>query len=391
MKIQGLQGLQGHTQICGRRLGSQPTFRPDRYPIVLSLHLRAPLLFFLSFTYPILFPLCLVVKCCTLSLRGTTNNSRSLHCWSDCVGWSSSLVRCKAPQNNPPFLSDSVSDNVGHIPVVPFTHPQANLLYNLLGFSPHHISSSQQTPASAAAMELARALTHRKKQATDGPSSMNRATSMKSSHGTIKRSAISSPVQLLSSSNALAYNAPNIYASSDESDNSMTFSGSSRATTPDSEAPSPMEPNHLSMYFNSASSRRSKDSIDNESPPIPKRMPSHTRKSHQEAARKRSESQTLQQPPTTIHSSPSTNVRTSSDMFSAKPDPSHPFGAELAQVNEVAEGFGAREVIIMDEEEQYLMEHGLCKFGAEDYIDEVQGLFGGIHNNPFSPFTSVWI
>lgn len=242
-------------------------------------------------------------------------------------------------------------------------------------------------------MELARALTSRKRQGGD-LSSINRATSMKSVHGTIKRSAISAPLELISSSNALAYSAPNIYASSDESENSLTFSGSSRATTPDSEASSPMEPNHLSMYFNAAhtaSSRRSKDSIDNESPPIPNRMPSHTRKSHQEAARKRSESQMLQQPPTTIHSPSPTTVRTSSDMFSAKVDLSHPFGAELAQVNELTEGFGAREVIIMDEEEQYLMEHGLCKFGAEDYIDEVQGLFGGIHNNPFSPFTSVWI
>lgn len=223
---------------------------------------------------------------------------------------------------------------------------------------------------------------------------MVRATSLRSGHGTIKRSAISSPLELVSSTNALAYSAPNIYSSSDESDSSLTFSGTSRATTPESDAPSPMEPNHLSTYFASArtvSSRRSKDSIDNDSPLIPKRMPSHTKKSHQAAARKRSESQTLQKPPNAIHSPPTTNVRTSADMFSSKPDATHPFGAELAQVNEVAEGFGAREVIVMDEEEQYLMEHGLCKFGAEEYIDEVQGLFGGIYNNPFSPFSSVWI
>jgi len=201
-------------------------------------------------------------------------------------------------------------------------------------------------------------------------------------------------LELVSTTNPLAYNAPNIYGSSDESDNSLTLSGSSRATTPESDAPSPIEPNHLSAYFNSArtmSTRRSKDSIDNESPLIPKRMPSHTKKSHQAAARKRSESQTFQQPPNTIHNaSPATN-RTSSDMFSSKPEANHPFGAELAQVNEVAEGFGARDVMIMDEEEQYLLTHGLCKFGAEDYIDEVQGLFGGIYNNPFSPFSQVWI
>ena len=221
-----------------------------------------------------------------------------------------------------------------------------------------------------------------------------RAASMKSGHGTIKRSAISSPLELVSTTNPLAYNAPNIYASSDDSDNSMAFSGSSRATTPESDAPSPIEPNHLSTYFNSArtmSTRRSKDSIDTDSPQIPKRMPSHTKQSHQAAARKRSESQTFQQPPNTIHNASPNANRTSSDMFSSKPDANHPFGAELAKVNEVAEGFGARDVIIMDEEEQYLLTHRLCKFAAEEYIDEVQGLFGGNYNNPFSPFSQVWI
>ena len=220
-----------------------------------------------------------------------------------------------------------------------------------------------------------------------------RAYSMKS-HGSIKRSAISAPLELVSTTNVLAYNAPNIYGSSDESDNSMTFSGSSRATTPESDAPSPIEPNHLSTYFNSARSvtaRRSKDSIENDSPLVPKRMPSHTKKSHQAAARKRAESQSHQQPPSAIHNVSPPHTPTNPNMFSSKPEASHPFGAELAQVNEVAEGFGARDVIIMDEEEQFLMENGLCKFGAEDYMDEIQGLFGGSYNNPFSPFDAVWL
>ena len=220
----------------------------------------------------------------------------------------------------------------------------------------------------------------------------NRAASMKSVHGTIKRSAISSPLELVSTTNVLAYNAPNIYGSSDESDSSMTLSGSSRATTPEAEAPSPVEPNHLSTYFNSArtgSTRRSKDSIDNDSPPIPKRMPSHTRNSHQAAARKRAKSQTYQRPPTAIHNIQPANTSPIHDMFTVKPEANHPFGAELTQVNEVAEGFGARDVIIMDEEEQFLMSHGLFKVGVEEYIDEIQSLFGG-SNNPFGPFSSPW-
>ena len=243
-------------------------------------------------------------------------------------------------------------------------------------------------------MELARALTNRRKQ-VDGSSAMpNRATSLKSSHGTIKRSAISSPLQLISTTNNLAYNAPNIYSSSDESDASMTFSASSRATTPESGAPSPVEHNHLSTYFSAARNvptRQSKDSIDNEPPQIPRRVPSHTKKSHQAVARKRAESGTLQAPPTTIHDIPSVSLNQTFEASPNKFQAHHPFGAELAQVDEVADGFGARDAIIMDEEEQYLMSHGLCKFGAEDYISEVQGMFGGINNNPFSPFSEVWI
>ena len=78
-------------------------------------------------------------------------------------------------------------------------------------------------------------------------------------------------------------------------------------------------------------------------------------------------------------------------MFLDKPDVGHPFGAELAQVNELAEEIGAQEVLILDEEEQYLASHGLCKFGAQDYLDEINGLFGGSFANPFGPFNAGWI
>lgn len=210
--------------------------------------------------------------------------------------------------------------------------------------------------------------------------------------GSIKRSAISAPLELLSTTNVLAYEAPNIYGSSDDSDSSLAHSGSSRATTPEtssSESPSPIEPNHLSSYFQSASaSRGSKDSIDSNSPSIPQRAPSHTKKSHQASAIRRSASKTTM-PPSAIHNLPA--ARSSLDMFSSKPEPDHPFGAELTKVNELAEEIGARNVLIIDDEEQFLVEHGLCKFGAEDYVDEIQGLFGGSYNNPFSSFNAVWI
>lgn len=242
-------------------------------------------------------------------------------------------------------------------------------------------------------MELARALTGRKRQgAVDiAQYQPNRAMSMRKA-GSIKRSAISSPLELISTTNVLAYEAPNIYGSSDESDSSLAFSGSSRATTPEtssSESPSPIEPNHLSTYFQSASTARgSKDSIDSNSPTIPQRAPSHTKKSHQASAIRRSASKTTM-PPNAIHNL--STSRSSVDMFSNKPEPDHPFGAELTKVNELAEEIGARNVLILDDEEQYLIEHGLCKFGVEDYVDEIQGLFGGSYNNPFSSFNAVWI
>jgi len=210
--------------------------------------------------------------------------------------------------------------------------------------------------------------------------------------GSIKRSAISSPLELLSTTNVLAYEAPNIYNSSDDSDSSLTFSRSSRATTPEtlsSESTSPIEPNHLSSYFHSASTTcGSKGTTESDSPTIPQRALSHTKKSHQASAIKRSSSKTTM-PPNAIHNIPTT--RSSVDMFSNKPEPDHPFGAELAKVNELAEEIGARNVLILDDEEQFLVERGLCKFVAEDYVDEIQGLFGGICNNPFSSFNAVWI
>lgn len=243
-------------------------------------------------------------------------------------------------------------------------------------------------------MELARALTGRKRQgALDMPHYQpNRAMSMKKA-GSIKRSAISSPLELLSTTNALAFEAPNIYGSSDESNSSLTFSDSSRATTPEnsaSESPSPVEPNHLSSYFQAATTNRiSKGSTDTGSPAVPQRALSHTKKSHQDSARIRRSASKSTLPPNAIHNTAAR--RGSADVFANQPESDHPFGAELSKVNELAEEIGARDVLFLDEDEQFLMDRGLCKFGAEDYVDEIQGLFGGSFNNPFSPFTSVWI
>jgi len=83
-------------------------------------------------------------------------------------------------------------------------------------------------------------------------------------------------------------------------------------------------------------------------------------------------------------------------MFSANvevssgPEP-HPFGNELAQVTELAEEYGMQgHMQVIDEEEQELLSRGLLKFGAEDYMNEIEELFTSAFGNP-SAVRTMWI
>jgi len=83
-------------------------------------------------------------------------------------------------------------------------------------------------------------------------------------------------------------------------------------------------------------------------------------------------------------------------MFSANveassgPEP-HPFGNELAQVTELAEEYGMQgHMQVIDEEEQELLSRGLFKFGAEDYMNEIEELFTSAFGNP-SAVRTMWI
>lgn len=61
--------------------------------------------------------------------------------------------------------------------------------------------------------------------------------------------------------------------------------------------------------------------------------------------------------------------------FVEAPRETNPFGKELAQLDEVAEEFG--QVVRRaerDADEVYMEAHGLEKFGAGDYMWEIQGL-----------------
>ncbi|MCJ1482401.1 hypothetical protein MMC06_002565 [Schaereria dolodes] len=252
-------------------------------------------------------------------------------------------------------------------------------------------------------MSLARKFT-RRYQASTGATMPLRATSVRKHDGSIDRCQISLPVELLSSTNVLAYDAPDIHRSTSssttnsysDSDSSPVFSSSSRDTTPDTSvesSPTSTEPNHLSCYFRSASNttnlnRHSNSSSHADIPAIPTRALSHTKKSHQDIARKRSIS-TKSPPPSILPSNAS--MRGSIEIFSSKSDANHPFGAELEQVNELAEEFLAKEVTVWDEEEQYLSANGFYKYGAEDYVMEIEPLFGGAFDDVPFPMAAGWI
>jgi hypothetical protein len=117
---------------------------------------------------------------------------------------------------------------------------------------------------------------------------------------------------------------------------------------------------------------------------IPKRALSHTKRSHQELALKRS--QQMSPPPL---NSPRSNptIRASQEIF--RPE-AHPFSKELEQVNEVAEEFGSLHV--MDDEERILLRKGLIKFTVDDYLLEIEELYGSIFDDTLGPIsTGAWL
>lgn len=92
-------------------------------------------------------------------------------------------------------------------------------------------------------------------------------------------------------------------------------------------------------------------------------------------------------PPPTNLDKPSIHSSSDSQPFGT----GHPFGKELAKVNEVAEEFGATSSM-MDEEEQEILSKGLYKFGVEDYINEIVGLYGGgVLDGNLGPLANPWV
>jgi len=256
-------------------------------------------------------------------------------------------------------------------------------------------------------MSLARAFTKRTKRSVD-QQVPHRGTSVKYPPGTINRSLISLPTELISTTNVQALTAPDIRNISGSSAGSL-FSGNdsdfstidrsflnnagSDTSSIDSSGPAtPVTPatDEGKSFFDVKQPVPFLPAVASppalNTPAIPNRAPSHSKKAHVELSRKRS-IQRLSPPPMSI-TKPS--VRSSADFFGASTDPNHPFGKELAQVNEIAEEFGAT-ARLLDEEEQEIMSKGLCKFGVEDYLDEIAGLYGGIFEGQLGTLAKPWI
>ncbi|KAK2807541.1 hypothetical protein FQN50_005409 [Emmonsiellopsis sp. PD_5] len=269
-------------------------------------------------------------------------------------------------------------------------------------------------------MSLSRAFTKRQKPIVVSSPMPFREGQQKFASGTIKRNKISAPVELLSTTNLLAYNAPDLqksspnlkkssvspansssssFRSAEDSDVTNSSRGSSTpVTSPDMSSgeasPIAPEPNHLSSYFdpvkrsNTHHHSRSSASSSTHSPLLPQRSLSHTKKSHQELARQRSNSKTTPPPTSLSHShTPRLSQERIKPIQESTP---HPFGKELEQVNEVAEEFGGIQSVFA-EEEQMLVKKGLRKFAVEDYILEIEDLYRAIFDDNPKPPRNAWI
>jgi hypothetical protein len=265
---------------------------------------------------------------------------------------------------------------------------------------------------------------------------------------------ISAPVQLLSTTNMLTYNAPDIaviqaqrkasssvssgsssQASADESDASSTLSRSRDTHLTDtssvgsiSPVTSPQSEKRIA-YFESTPSvkgastlRRSISTLEirhqnpteehaldpsrSESPAIPQRHPSRSKRSHADLTKKRS----LQTIPaasiTRTHSVGSAASaqkqvdRSSIDFFngtvnnstSSPATTAHPFGKELEQLDEVAEEFsGAINDVEVANDLEVMCQRCLVRFCAADYMAEIAPLFDNFSSSYLGVPAMAWI
>lgn len=237
-----------------------------------------------------------------------------------------------------------------------------------------------------------RSFTTRRKQAElDGSmqiSILGRAASQRGGRP-VARAQISAPVALVSTTNMLSYNAPDIAgtkpiehrdtssSSSEESDGGSGGSLHSQDTEPtDISSPeaSPTcaepEPNHLSQYFKDGDMPKPEAS-----PTLPRRAASHSKRAHEALSRKRSVQRERAISPINNARSIS-RTRASIDMFTSEAAAApreNPFGKELAQLDAVVEEFSAARTEAQSES-LWLRSRGLACLPVSDYLDEIDGL-----------------
>jgi len=258
-------------------------------------------------------------------------------------------------------------------------------------------------------MSLARAFTMRagKRENASTPPPI-RTGSVKAPSKVLDRSLISPPVALLSTTNMLSYNAPDISTmkilrkasssissgssgnSGDDSDVSSTRNQSrdtyntDTSSVENSPTASPT-PQDSTTYFQSKSqsstARRSTSTGDlraesaSTSPRIPERAPSHSKKAHELLAKKRSLQHISAHSLHSATGAPTREHRTSIERL-AEHGHHHPFGRELEQLAEVAEEVnGGARGADCDADAAAMKARNLAKWTADDYIAELAPLF----------------
>lgn len=265
-------------------------------------------------------------------------------------------------------------------------------------------------------MSLVRAFTTRR-AARSNKSDVDRVASQRT-----QRLKISGPIELISTTNTLAHEAPAIFgtnpivykgvlapSTSSHSLNSFEYSDSSSighhsgGTFTDAssfdESPISPEPNHLSCYFKPSvydepqqSQQHSRQTSVNsfhhssisDAPIVPQRAPSHSKRAHQ-LSHKRSVSR-ITSP--TFPEETFIATRDSTDFFrAAGPTSPHPFGKELEQLSEVAEEFGSTvRDVEADTDRVFMDAHGLGYFCAADYMMEIADMLNTVFEEEPMPF-----
>ncbi|KAK5109816.1 hypothetical protein LTR62_006549 [Meristemomyces frigidus] len=257
-------------------------------------------------------------------------------------------------------------------------------------------------------MELARSFTTRMRKQEmhiTSPMHIGRAASQRAGRP-VMRSKISGPLALVSTSNLQLNNARHIVgtspienrtASSGSSLNSITDHDSDASSNHNSggtvtdassidESPIDIETldNHLSCYFKPAVDTLSRSpsmspvsaTFSNcDTPKLPQRANSHSKKAHESLHRKNSIRRIMSPAPpaSACELSSNSNEICSQSIVEAPKD--NPFSSELAQLDEVAEEFGQ---VVHDAETaadiSAMQACGLARYAASDYLSEIHDL-----------------